>query len=82
MSTLIIDSTSGVLPRLKVFFEERGLPTISLTRTAAEARIYLDEKSKSTNDADKLSLIIIDGKLEDGDGFGQIAPEGLVDEDR
>jgi DNA-binding response OmpR family regulator len=69
MSTLIIDSTAGVLPRLKVFFEERGLPNISLARTAAEARAYLDEKSKSNNDADKVSLIVIDGKLEDGDGF-------------
>lgn len=69
MSTLIIDSTAGILPRLRAIFEERGLPDIAQAKTAAEARVLIDEKSASTENVDEISLIVIDGKLDDGDGF-------------
>ncbi|MBI3188632.1 MAG: response regulator [Gammaproteobacteria bacterium] len=69
MSILVIDSTTGILPRLKAIFEDRGLTNLALAKTAAEARALHDEKAKSTNSIDEMTLIIIDGKLDDGDGF-------------
>jgi DNA-binding response OmpR family regulator len=67
MSTLIVDSTAAILPRLKVLFEERGLPDIVLVKT--EARALLETKQSENDALDVISLIIIDSKLEDGDGF-------------
>ncbi|MDQ1362793.1 MAG: two-component system, OmpR family, response regulator VicR [Pseudomonadota bacterium] len=69
MTTLIIDSTAGTLPRLRSLFEERGLPEVVVARTAAEARAILDEKPAGTDGTHGISLIVIDGKLDDGDGF-------------
>lgn len=69
MSTLINDSTVGILPRLKAIFEERGLPAITLVKTAANARSLLAKTSVDEDAVECLSLIIIDSKLEDGDGF-------------
>lgn len=69
MTTLVIDSTAGMLPRLKAVFEERGLPKIVLARTCAEARAIIDEKSTSSGSVDSISLVVIDAVLEDGDGY-------------
>ena len=69
MSTLVIDSTAGILPRIKTLFEEHGLPGVSLAKTAAEARTLLEQKKPETDALDHVSLIIIDSKLDDADGF-------------
>lgn len=42
---------------------------LALARTAADARTWLEEKAGAASATDEVSLIIIDGKLDDGDGF-------------
>jgi DNA-binding response OmpR family regulator len=69
MSILVIDSASGVLPRIKAIFEEHGLNNVALARTAADAMVILNEKSASSDDIEEISLIVVDGKLDDMDGF-------------
>jgi len=69
MSILVIDSTPGILPRIKAIFDERGLPNVVLARTSAEACEILDKKAAKNNEFEEISLVVIDGKLDDGDGF-------------
>ena len=60
---LIIDSEKKIETKIKQVFDEAGFETVVIVKTAAEAREKLD------SDNHQFSLIIIDSKLDDGDGF-------------
>jgi DNA-binding response OmpR family regulator len=68
MSILIVDSSPGSMPRVKAVFEEYGLTQIHWLKTAAEARSFVESRADATG-LEQLTLIIIDNKLDDGDGL-------------
>jgi len=59
---LIIDSEKIADIKIKQYFHEYGFQSIEIVKTAADAREFMAQQKK-------ISMIIINGKLDDGDGY-------------
>ncbi len=64
---LVIDSDRSSVISVKQRFEEFGLQSIELARTAEQAREIVDSYTGEKSDC--ITLIIIDNKLEDSNGY-------------
>ncbi|MCW9013206.1 MAG: response regulator [Gammaproteobacteria bacterium] len=68
MSILIIDSKPGSEMQVRSAFGEQGFDRIDIIKTAEQALAFIAEKDNASG-VDEVNLIVIDGELDDGDGF-------------
>ncbi len=68
MSILIVDPQVDSVAKVQSFFTEYGFQCPQVVKTAAEAWAYIDERLDAVGN-DAISLIVVDARLDQGDGF-------------
>ena len=68
MSILIVDPQVESVARVQSFFTEYGFQCPQVVKTAADARVYIDEHQDAVGN-DAISLIVVNAGLDEGDGF-------------
>lgn len=64
---LVVDSERSAVMSVKQVFEELGLQSVRLAKSAQEAKQVVEEYAEKKSDC--ITLIIIDSKLEDANGY-------------